>query len=208
MKKLNELTKYEKLAQFLKIYGKNYGDEMVKKIKQNYDSYFGDIHAPAYLMQIYHALGELEPDYDIYRDCVRILRTEFGYELAKVQKLELGCGTVTLYDPNLVCDNPLYSNVTIIKKPFTSKIDLSKYDLIVSLLPCEISFDLVKAVAQQDKECFILPCKCQSHRRLDYGYEMYFMGSKICNKNDTKGFKLLLSQDSEILKRPILYRKK
>lgn len=201
-------AEFKNLKCFMDEYGKKYSLKMQKDIKHYYyesgvPRYFQD----TYMQQIYHAIGELDPDIDPYIASLRMfqdLEFDFGcnildvasgyypafaYEIAKKQ-LELGRGSVTCIDPDIVCEQPLYSNVTFLKQKFTNEFDLSKFDLIVSLLPCGISSTLITSVIEQMKDYFILPCSCMRMRTLDNGNTiftnegdiMYMAGAELCDK--------------------------
>lgn len=175
-----EVTNFNK---FIKKYGKNYD---YRKLEEIIDYFKGDSCRDSIeIQQIKYAIGDLEPN--VYEIVVNTLESifdiecnildiasgcypAFAYEIAKRQ-LELGYGKITCFEPNLICDEPLYPNVSFIKQYFNNKIDLSQYDLITSFLPCYATKEVVKAAIMQQKPFFILPCSCHFIPKHENGYE-------------------------------------
>lgn len=168
---------------FLKKYGKNYDYDKYERIVAYF--YGESCRESIEIQQIKYAIGDLEPN--VYEIVVNTLESifdiecnildiasgcypAFAYEIAKRQ-LELGYGKITCFEPNLVCDELLYQNVSFEKQFFNSKIDLSQYDLITSFLPCYATKEVVKAAIMQQKPFFILPCSCHFIPKQENGYD-------------------------------------
>ena len=146
------------------------------KYPKNALSIFYHCYQKAEIQQMFYATNKLE-DYDIYESLVDDLielgfdigcnildvasgyYPAFGYEIAGRQ-LQLNKGTVTCIDPKLVCGTPYHKNVKLIRDNFTKEYDLSSYDLIVSSLPCEVSYELFAALMNSNKDFFVYPCNC------------------------------------------------
>lgn len=177
------VQEFDNIYDFLKKYGQVYGKKIEDEIKK--EDYSIDLYDPEWLgwlseniQQIYHAIGVLPTAYDPYLVVLKILLEKFdigcdilevacgrypalGYDIARKQ-IELGCGTITFMDPNLICNekNKLYKNVTPLCEPFTINTDISKYDIILAYRPHDVSFDLIKSVIDYNKDFLIFPCRC------------------------------------------------
>ena len=168
---------------FIKKYGNNYDPKILKMLIEY--SKGKSIRSDIEIQQMRYAVGDLEPN--VYEDVVEELYSTFNiscnildiasgcypafaYEIAKRQQ-EIGAGTITCIEPSLVCDEPLYSNVSFIKDYFNSKFDLSQYDLITSFLPCYATKEVVKSAIMQQKSFFILPCSCHFIPKQDEDYQ-------------------------------------
>ena len=182
----------------------------------------------AEIQQMYYATNQLE-GYNFYEDLVNTLLKlgfdircnildvasgyypAFGYEIAGRQ-LQLNKGTVTCIDPNLVCTKPFHKNVKLVKDNFTEKYDLNEYDLVVSSLPCEVSYELFKVLMESQKDFFVYPCNCiptsLENKTELFWLDLYMYCKDYQNNNKVnklvsyKMFKNLYSDN-----RAILYRK-
>ena len=77
--------------------------------------------------------------------CLNITGPTLSNLIARSQ-LNIGSGTITVYDPRLVISEPKYSNMKLYKEEFKKDIDISSFDLVISIMPCsatEIVLDSV-----------------------------------------------------------------
>lgn len=164
-------------------YRKFYDKNVLTKLKnENYNMDMFDPDCLAFmsskLKQIYHATGCLPSAYDPYLVVFNKLIELFdikcnilevasghypalGYDIARKQ-IQLGGGTITFMDPNLICNekNKLYPNITLAKKAFDLKTDISDYDIVIAYHPHEATKDLIESVVKNNKKFLIFPCSC------------------------------------------------
>ena len=171
--KINEVfnSKFEK---FILKYGRLYDSRILKYIKINFNKYLNSDFTPDVLMQIYsyldirndlvylEHLDKIQKYFDI--KC-NILEVGCGYlpafaTLLSSRQLELGCGTVTAYDPKLVTLNPKNSNMVLCKESFGEDVIVKDFDLIVGLYPCAATEDILKSACMNQKNFYLAMCGC------------------------------------------------
>lgn len=151
-----------------------YPPEQQNYILNNFWKNVYKIDAPSIFLQIYNKLEIQHPLGNFYECHLKILKENFklkgnildvasgyipafGMHMAKQIKNN---GTVTLYDPLLLKDQPLRKNMVLHKELFTKETDISSYDLITSILPCEVTELLLERVCEERKDFYIQLCSC------------------------------------------------
>ena len=97
-------------------------------------------------------LNEVEEEMDM--DKYELYRKDYllnMYSFAKEQ-LELRRETITVYDPLLILNESKYSNMALKRSIFDSNQDVSKYDIITGILPCEATEEIIKAACFNKKD--------------------------------------------------------
>ena len=171
--------------------------------------------APDILMQIYTELNLNNKGTIFYRRHLKLLRELFpitgnlleigsGYipsfaNLIANEQLKLNSGTITIYEPNLVSLKPKYPNMTLHKEEFTTSTDVSQYDLITALLPCEATETIIESACKNRKDFYIAMCGCV-HSDLGYFYG-YMSTSPLLYQNQLidKAERLLKEYDNGTL---------
>ena len=69
-----------------------------------------------------------------------------------------GLGKITVFDPVLVTNK--LGTVNLQKKEFSHDIDVSDFDLLVGICPCEATTEIIKSAVVNKKEFFIAMCGC------------------------------------------------
>lgn len=169
----------DRLIKYLKKYGPHYDKANLDFIKTYFLTYLGRRSPDVRLAQIYSYIGAYPDNVDPYIGYLDVLKKyfnieqdildiasgdfpAFGLHLAREQ-LKLNNGSVTLYDPNMVLEKPLTSNMILHKENFTLLTDISKYNLVTSILPCSVTEVFLERVLREDKEFLIALCSCLSH---------------------------------------------
>ena len=70
---------------------------------------------------------------------------KLAYEQLKINK-----GTITIYEPLLVDAKAKYPNMTIHKEDFTQKTDITKFDLVTGIMPCEATETIIEQACRFD----------------------------------------------------------
>ena len=129
---------------------------------------------PLIALQAFSELGINEDATQIYRDHIDMIRNHFsldrnicdiggGYlpafaNLVAEEQLKIGKGTITVYDPRLVFNEPKYINMTLHKEYFTTNTDVSNYDLLVGIYPCEATEAIIESAIKNDKDFYVAMC--------------------------------------------------
>ena len=74
------------------------------------------------------------------------------------RQLKLKSGTITVYDKNLVTTS--LKNIKLIKRDFTLEDDVSNFDLLVGIMPCQATSLIIKKANEYKKEFFLALCGC------------------------------------------------
>lgn len=168
------------LAVFLDTYGGNYTKEDLEFIKSNFHNYYSLYGVDTRLAQLYSLFGCFPEQSDPYIGFVDILQKYFDIKtdildvasghypafgrIVASRQIELDHGTITLYDPNIVCkDNPPYPNMKIHKDVFENIPCFSEYSLVTTTLPCTITKEVIDKVVGTDQDLFLALCGCNGH---------------------------------------------
>lgn len=82
-----------------------------------------------------------------------------GKRIAQKQ-IELGKGTITVYDPCLVVTQTEYPNLILCRDSFSLKTDISSYDMLIGSYPCEATELIIERAIQENISFFIQICNC------------------------------------------------
>lgn len=168
------------LAVFLDTYGKNYSEKDLAYIKSNFHNYYSLFGADTRLGQLYSLFGCYPSDADPYLGFANVLQKYFDIrtdildvasghypsfgKIVAGRQMQLGCGTITLYDPNIVCaENPPYPNMKVYKEKFQDAHSISDFRLVTSTLPCTVTKELLEQFVGTDQDLFMALCGCYGH---------------------------------------------
>ena len=170
---------------FLRTYGDSYPNYVLEYIEEYFFDGIGKYQIPDILHQIYHFLDIVPTMESYYHAYLNKLMS--AYDINR-NILEVGCGalpsftellsnkqikgTITAYDPNLI-STTLNKNITFVKREFTYYDDVSKYDLLVGIMPCDATELIIEKAIENNKDFFVAMCGC-SHG-VNYGFPMYRM---------------------------------
>ena len=185
------------LRAYLDTKGKNYEESALEYLEENIMSSLGEEEIPDILMQIYNELGLYYPSRSPYvgyfnkllsihgldKDILDVggghLPT-FGHMIAKYQ-LRIGKGTISVIDPALITNKSKMPNLKLIKEEFNKEYDITNYDMLVGILPCDTTEDLIESAIVNHKDFFVGMCGC-IHGELR---SMYFGGGMYWGFNPT-----------------------
>ena len=169
---------------FMNKYGKKYSESVESYIRGHFYKDIGSYWLLMPLYQIYSELGIFPDDRNTYIAYFNKLIENFdigknildvasGYlpafaNIVAERQIQLGSGTVTICDPTLIIDKVKHTNMVMTKEIFTRSTDLSKYDLITSIMPCETTETLIKTACENNKDFFIALCPCEPINQANY----------------------------------------
>ena len=86
-------------------------------------------------------------------------------------------GNVTGIDPEVIIESLSICNheVELHKQEFSESTDIKSHDILIGLLPCEATFQIINKACNEEKEMSIVPCKCLHNNddRYFVDYEEY-----------------------------------
>ena len=165
-----------KFLEFLKKYGHLYPNEALEFIKDNFSKGLTDVCQADLLMQINQELGVTFPIPSFYEAHANKLMEHFDVgchitdvasgmvpafaNLIAARQLKIGKGTITLYDPELLTTEPKYRNMILHKEEFTTSTDVSSSNLLVGILPCGATEDIIESACTNHKDFYVAMCGC------------------------------------------------
>ncbi len=159
--------------EYLKKYGSFYKPKELEYIKEQFLGYYFEHDLFVDIMsQVYQEIGVFEVITDnIYSKFIDVLCGKFDINQ---NILDVGCGympafarlvakkqeqgSVTAIDKNIITTD--FDDIKAIKGSFNESFDISNYDLIYGLQPCEATPDMIKLANKYDKDLCILVCGC------------------------------------------------
>lgn len=159
---------------YLKEYGTGYSDTSRNFIKKNFLKITEPGETPAILVQLYAKFGMLTEAENIYLGFSKMIGERYGWD-AKIlevgggfypifskyiddEQTKNGLGKITVIDPVLVTNK--LGNVKLQKKAFSHNMNVSDFDLLVGICPCEATTEIIKSAVINKKEFFIAMCGC------------------------------------------------
>lgn len=143
------------------------------------DNFFDMIHSnetPDILMQVYSELDITPSSAMFYRKHLKLLKSKFPIDgnileigsgripafanLIASEQNRIKKGTITIYDPLLVELTPKYHNMTLHKEYFNLDTDVSMYDLLVGIMPCEATESILESAISNKKDFYVAMCGC------------------------------------------------
>lgn len=212
---------------FIIQYGFRYPIDTLKFIFEEFYNSIGSYETYSIIKQLYSELGICSEEDDIYYNHFEKIKRNFDLgcnvldlsfsripTLANIiakHQLKIGTGTITCYNPSLIYDNK-YPNMRLCKEQFNDSIDISKYDLITSLYPCEASETVIEQAIKNKKDFYIALCGC-NHFKHNYNlisYQDFLLKytSQLVNKYDDGKLYVELLDEKFELPHPIVYNKK
>lgn len=156
-----------------------YDEYMSNFILNNFYEYIGQRQVYADLLEIYSDFGMISDEdnhYVAYLDKIKnnfsldrnILEVASGplpalANMIAKEQLKLGNGTITVYDPKLIYTNSKYENMKLYKDNFSSEVDVSCFDLIISIMPCTVTEDVLESIFKNNKDYFVAFCGCDHY---------------------------------------------
>lgn len=221
-----------KFKKFLLQYSSKYEKGMLNYIKNNFWILMDEERIPSILKQVYSEVGVYENRDNFYLEHLKKINENFDIRcnildigsgvipafanLVAKEQLKLGSGTITLYDPMLITNKSKHRNMKLNKKKFKSRTDITNYDLITGIMPCEATSDLIEAACKNKKDFYLAMCGCTHKKGSSYdymdpsSYQNYIIEkTKKLLKKYNNGILVVDKLDDKFnIPYPILYNKK
>ena len=195
MNRWNPLISTEEVKRKYKIFMSRYGNKFSEELKKEMDIHFvkraGKFDNPTDFFQLYDYFGIVPDDINIYIYYLNSIKEHFNINsnilevaggsypsfarrIAREQ-FKIGTGTITVYDPKLVTDHSYkYNNLKLHPEVFTSSIDVSNYDLLVGIMPCRATDEMLESIYKYSKDFYIAFCGCNT-----YDFNSIFTGMAL-----------------------------
>ena len=174
----------KRIDEFFEKYGKSYDFDTLKIIKSIIDEDIERIDYRDVIRQVYSYLGILPQERDLYSQFTKYISDNYGlnkniievggglfptlaHHISKSQ-VKLNGGSITVYDKMLITED--MQGIKLYKQEFTLNTDISKYDLIMGMMPCDAPELIIKSAGKYDKEFVIAMCGCVHLNYPDYCY--------------------------------------
>ena len=229
----NEREIAKQFKKFAKKYRHEYTDTAWEFIEENFWLYVYSNVCPDLLMQIYTELGIESPTGNFYKEHLKRVREHFNISgnildigsgkipafanLLAYEQLQIGKGTVTLYEPLLIETKPKYKNMTLHKTEFTSEVHIKEFDLITAIMPCEATELVIEQACRNQKDFYIAMCGCTHFDYTPWGlyvspkmYQDYVISKTEQLLKEYNNGELVVEQLDEnfAIDYPILYNRK
>ena len=171
MTKWDSLKSNKFLSERYRIYmnkhGNMYNDEIKRILDQNFIDNIGNRQIYSVFTQLYDRFGAFREDENYYVEHLNKIKNIFNID-CNVIEIGAGCcptfasriareqfkinrGTITVYDPNLIIGSvDKYENMKLCKTKFEYDTDISKYDLVVGIMPCLCTNNIIEALSNVD----------------------------------------------------------
>lgn len=171
---------YIKVLEYLKQHIADYSGNEAQSIALNFNMKRYSDYLPDVLRQIYDEVGILKDKDNIYLGFIDILENNFDIDsnilevgggvipnLAKHINLKQTKGSITVYDPRLSISSTSTSFI-LKKEVFTPNTDISNYNIIIGLMPCEATELIIRKATSSKKDFLIALCDGRHSEFLDY----------------------------------------
>ena len=159
---------------YLREYGDAYSETSRDFIKENFLKLTEPGQTPDILVQLYAKFGMLSDEENIYLGFSKMIGERYGWDTKILEvgggyypifskyiddaQTKNGLGKITVFDPVLVTNK--LGNVNLQKKEFSHDMDVSDFDLLVGICPCEATTEIIKSAVVNKKEFFVAMCGC------------------------------------------------
>ena len=187
---LQRLKYMNMFRKYLKEYGQNYSDTSREFMQENFLKLTEPGETPDILFQLYCKFGMIPSEQNIYMGFADMIGQKYGWGTKILEvgggyypifskyvddnQQKNGNGTITVIDPLIVTDK--LGRVKLQKKEFTRDMDVSDFELLVGICPCEATKEIISSALFNKKEFFIAMCGCI---HFDYYPMPYFYGSNF-----------------------------
>lgn len=215
---------------YLSEYGQEYSDSSRKFIENNFLKLTKPGETPDILLQLYAKFGMLNETENIYLGFSKMIGEKYGWN-SKILEVaggyypifakyideaqnKNGTGTISVIDPVLVTNN--LGRVKLQKKEFSRDMDVSDFDLLIGICPCEATQEIIQSAVVNKKEFFIAMCGC-THFPMDempwfydrsYLYNMWLEENMYIAKRQEKYGFSVTEETIDNFPYPIIYSKK
>ncbi len=213
---------------FIEQYRGVISEESISEIRENFLKGPGNKNPDSFTLELFEDLGmipdkvsphytfleELCKSHSLKKNIIEVgggMIPTLGNLIAERQK-KIGNGTITIYDPLLSNAEPKFSNMSLKRNYFTFEEDLSNYDLMIGLAPCEGLIQMLTAAGKYNLDFFIELCSCE-HRVPSSkikNYKMYVLeyAKYVCDKFGLGTLKVIPTTKKSLNIEPIIYNKR
>lgn len=207
----------------------HYDDMSKRYIRMHFGKYDKIFSNTTLIKQVSAYLNLLKDEQNIYYQMAKYILSIYGYDknilevscghlpmlsyyMEREIKINGGKSTITVCDPLLVPNK--FGSLKLVKDEFNEEMDISDYELIVGLFPCEATRSILKKSILNDKEFFVALCSCLhiDEETMYYSkgniptYQDQFDSLKnLAMHQENNGF---IVTNEDVLKCPILRSKK
>ena len=170
-----ERLKYIKMfRKYMDEYGEKYSEDSRNFLSDNFLKITEPGRTPDILAQLYANFGMLSEEENIYLEFCKIIGDIYGWDRNILEvgggyypifskyvddkQTECGSGTITVIDPKLVTGS--LGNVKLVKEEFSRESNVSDFNLLIGICPCESTIDIISSALINQKEFFIALCGC------------------------------------------------
>lgn len=137
--------------------------------------------------QIYETMGIVKPACSTYYQLTHMIEKYFGLkrdiveiggglfpilaDYLRVKQLQIGIGTVTVYDPGIWMQYP--TSAKLVKERFTLETVIPEHSLLVGMYPCEATELIVKRAIKENLDFCIALCGCNHSGMLSISTDEY-----------------------------------
>ncbi len=127
-------------------------------------------------MEIYEYLGLIHPKGNFYQKYFENIKERFNLrgnvleiggglipsfaEKIAQEQINLGKGTITVYDKAIILKESRCPNMTLVKENFTTKTEIQDFDLVIGILPCTVTSLIVTRACEENKDFYVALCNC------------------------------------------------
>lgn len=182
MDEVDKLAYLRMLSHYLKMYQDEYPEEVVEHIKGHFLERMPISDTVDILKQIYALFGMLKPEENCYLGFSKMIGEKYGWDyhvleigsgfypifskyMDDSQKENKSSGTITTYDPLLIVNK--LGSIKLHKEEFKKETDISSYDLLVGIMPCDATSTIIRRAIKEHKEFFVAMCGCIHYKGID-----------------------------------------
>jgi len=194
---------------YLMHYGNRYSESTRAFLKENFLKITEIGYIPDVLEQLYAKFGMFSEEENTYLGFAKMIGDVYGYDINILEvaggyypifsqyiddfQQKENNGTITVIDPLLVIEK--LGKVSLQKKEFSHDMNVSDFDLLVGICPCEATEEIIKSAVINKKEFFIAMCGCIDVK--NYGWMWGFEREFIYNSKVDKIFCLAQEQEKD-----------
>ncbi len=163
------------VAEYLRKYKSGYSKEAQYYIRDHFFHPESARKTPDLMMQIYAECDMLPEEENWYLGFSKMIGERYGWDyrvlevgggffpafakyMDEGQRAHGARGTITTYDPRLVTTK--LGGITLKKEEFTRATNIESYDILVGIMPCQLTRLIIDKATEAHKEFFIAMCGC------------------------------------------------
>lgn len=183
---------YEKklFSQFKQKYHHLYSEDAWKYIEENFGTFLHENMRPDILSQVYATMNIGNSPETYYQRNLNNILNQFDIgckilevgcgmlpafaELLAEKQEQIGTGTITAIDPDLIITTSKHPTLSLKKDEFSADYDIKSYDLVISIMSCGTTEDIIVNSSKNNKDYYIAMCGCDHSNGGYYGYSTFY----------------------------------